>query len=81
MADEKPRVFGRTSQDEEKLAEAIANLEMVDHQIRQISGLESPHKDVCLEVARLVRKTLDYLRGIEVKNEIEDYSHFDDIKE
>ncbi len=81
MADEKPRVFERTSQDEEKLAEAIANLEMVDYQLKQISGLDSPHREVCREVSGLVRKTLDYLRGLEIKNEIEDYSHFDDMKE
>jgi len=84
MDDIKKRVvFERTATDEERLSEAIANLEMVDFHLKGVCSQIKPegkHKECFDEVNRLVIETLQYLRGIEIKNEIEDYSHFDDIE-
>ena len=76
-------VFERTATDEERLSEAIANLEMVDYHLKDVCSEirpEGKQRECFDEVGRLVLETLQYLRGIEIKNEIEDYSHFDDIE-
>ena len=75
-------VFERTQKDEEKLAQAIIDLESIDFNLSKLQKeiqLSEEQKNCYDESINLLHETLEYLRGIEIKNEIESYSHFDDI--
>ena len=81
--DGKQVIFERTSSDEEKLSDAIANLEMAQYYLKSVVHIVKPEgkdKDGFTEAGRLISLTLDYLHGLEIRNEIEDYSHFDDLE-
>lgn len=76
-------VFERTQIDEEKLSDAIANLEMAEYDLGKMCSAESSgtmQNEKLDEIRTLVRDTLEYLRGVEIRNEIEDFSHFNDIE-
>jgi len=79
----KQSVFERTITDEEKLSDAIANLEMAQYYLKSVSNIVKPEgkdKEGFTEAGRLITLALDYLHGLEIRNEIEDYSTFDDIQ-
>ncbi len=79
----KERVFERTPHDDDRLAEAIAKLEIADHHMKSAfgdmknGGVESVH---VVEAREMIRSVLDYLRGVEVKNEVEEFSNFNDVE-
>ena len=66
---------------ETKLADAVTNLEIAIHYIRGIikkEEIKGDAKSIADYSVQLMRETLEILRGLEVKEEIEKYSRMED---
>lgn len=67
--------------DEEKLADAITNLEIVQTRLKKIVDiidLDEENMKSCFYSLQLLRESIDILRNFEIRSEIERFSVIDD---
>jgi hypothetical protein len=67
--------------DEEKLSDAITNLELAQHQMKKMyesMPIDIENKKHFSYTIQLIRESIDILRNFEIRNEIERFSVSDD---
>ena len=67
--------------DEEKLSDAITNLELAQHQLKKTYEsvtIDAENKKHFYYTLQLIRESIDILRNFEIRNEIERFSVSDD---
>jgi hypothetical protein len=67
--------------DEEKLADAITNLEIVQTRLKgfaELGDLDEETRKSCFYSMQLLRESIDILRNFEIRSEIERFSVIDD---
>ena len=67
--------------DDEKLSDAISNLELACHHLKMLENLAGIDPDSMRTLhysIQMVKESLQVLRGFEVRNEIEQFSLTDD---